>query len=54
VTGLSGNPPFALPISASSATNSITAENPSSAVAAPASARQPSTQLQQLLCSDWI
>jgi len=34
VTGLSGNPPFALPISASSATNSITAENPSSAVAA--------------------
>ena len=34
VTGLSGNPPFALPISASSATNSITAENPGTAVAA--------------------
>jgi hypothetical protein len=34
VTGLSGNPLFALPISASSATNSITAENPAAAVAA--------------------
>ena len=34
VTGLSGNPLFALPISASSATNSITAENPGAAVAA--------------------
>jgi hypothetical protein len=32
VTGLSGNPPFALPISASSATNNITIENPSAAV----------------------
>src|SRR5258708_9856108 len=32
VTGLSGNPPFAVPISASSATNAITAENPSAAV----------------------
>jgi hypothetical protein len=32
VSGLSGNPPFALPISASSATNSITIENPSAAV----------------------
>ncbi len=32
VTGLSSNPPFALPISASSATSSITAENPSAAV----------------------
>jgi len=32
VSGLSGNPPFAVPISASSATNSITAENPSAAV----------------------
>ena len=34
VNGLSGNPLFALPISASSATNAITAENPSAAVAA--------------------
>lgn len=32
VTGLSGNPPFALPISASSATNAITIESPSAAV----------------------
>lgn len=32
VTGLSSNPLFALPISASSATNSITIENPSAAV----------------------
>ncbi|MGB7847915.1 MAG: TonB-dependent receptor [Candidatus Acidiferrum sp.] len=32
VTGLSGNPPFALPIAASSATNGITIENPSAAV----------------------
>lgn len=32
VTGLSGNPPFALPISASSATDNITIENPSAAV----------------------
>ena len=32
VVGLSGNPLFALPISASSATNSITVENPSAAV----------------------
>jgi hypothetical protein len=32
VTGLSGNPLFALPISASSATNNITIENPSAAV----------------------
>ena len=32
---LSGNPPFALPISVSSATNSITAENPSATVTAP-------------------
>lgn len=32
ISGLSGNPPFALPISASSATNSITIENPSAAV----------------------
>lgn len=32
ITGLSSNPPFALPISASSATNSITIENPSAAV----------------------
>ena len=32
VTGLSSNPPFALPISASSKTNSITLENPSAAV----------------------
>jgi len=32
VTGLSANPLFALPISASSATNSITIENPSAAV----------------------
>lgn len=32
VSGLSGNPLFALPISASSATNSITIENPSAAV----------------------
>jgi len=34
VTGLSANPLFALPISASSSTNSITAENPAAAVAA--------------------
>jgi len=33
VSPLSSNPPFAVPISASSATNSITAENPSAAVA---------------------
>jgi len=32
ITGLSGNPPFAVPIAASSATNAITAENPSAAV----------------------
>jgi hypothetical protein len=32
VTGLSSNPTFALPISAASATNSITLENPSAAV----------------------
>lgn len=32
VSGLSSNPPFALPISASSPTNSITLENPSAAV----------------------
>jgi len=32
VSGLSGNPPFALPISASSATNAITIEDPSAAV----------------------
>jgi hypothetical protein len=32
ISGLSGNPPFALPISASSATNSITIEDPSAAV----------------------
>jgi hypothetical protein len=32
VTGLSSNPPFALPISAASASNSITLENPSAAV----------------------
>ena len=32
VTGLSSNPPFALPLSASSASNSITLENPSAAV----------------------
>ncbi len=32
VTGLSSNPPFALPLSASSASNSITVENPSAAV----------------------
>jgi carboxypeptidase family protein/TonB-dependent receptor-like protein len=32
ISGLSANPPFALPISASSATNSITIENPSAAV----------------------
>jgi Carboxypeptidase regulatory-like domain len=32
VSPLSANPPFAVPISASSATNSITAENPSAAV----------------------
>src|SRR5260370_41045203 len=32
VTGVSGNPPFPLPISASSATNNITIENPSAAV----------------------
>jgi hypothetical protein len=32
VSPLSSNPPFAVPISASSATNSITAENPSAAV----------------------
>src|SRR5467141_606974 len=35
VTGLSSNPPFALPISAASASNSITLENPSAAVGAP-------------------
>src|SRR5712664_1681884 len=35
VTGLSSNPLFALPISAASATNSITLENPSAAVGAP-------------------
>jgi len=34
VSFLSSNPPFAVPISASSATNSITAENPSAAVLA--------------------
>jgi hypothetical protein len=33
ITGLSANPLFAVPIAASSATNSITAENPSAAVA---------------------
>ena len=33
VTGLSSNPPFALPLSAASASNSITLENPSAAVA---------------------
>jgi len=32
VTGLSGNPPFALPLTANSAANSITLENPSAAV----------------------
>jgi len=32
VTGLSSNPPFAVPIAANSATNSITIENPSAAV----------------------
>jgi len=32
VSPLSSNPPFAVPISASSATNSITAENPSAAI----------------------
>lgn len=32
VTGLSSNPPFALPISAGSATSSITLENPSAAI----------------------
>ncbi len=32
VTGLSANPPFALPISASSGSNSITLENPAAAV----------------------
>jgi hypothetical protein len=32
VTGLSGNPPFALPISVSSATSAITLENPSAAI----------------------
>ena len=32
VTGLSSNPPFALPISASSATSSITLENPAAAI----------------------
>jgi outer membrane receptor protein involved in Fe transport len=32
VTGLSANPPFALPISVSSATSSITLENPSAAI----------------------
>jgi Carboxypeptidase regulatory-like domain len=32
VTGLSSNPPFALPISAASASNNITLENPSAAV----------------------
>jgi hypothetical protein len=32
VSGLSSNPPFALPIAAASATNSITLENPSAAV----------------------
>jgi len=32
VTGLSSNPPFALPLSASSSSNSITLENPSAAV----------------------
>jgi hypothetical protein len=32
VSPLSGNPPFAVPIAASSATNAITAENPSAAV----------------------
>ncbi len=32
VTGLSSNPPFALPISTSSATNLITLENPSAAI----------------------
>jgi hypothetical protein len=32
VTGLSGNPPFALPISASSGTSAITLENPSAAI----------------------
>jgi outer membrane receptor protein involved in Fe transport len=34
VTGLSGNPPFALPISVSTKTNSITLENPSASIAA--------------------
>ena len=32
VTGLSGNPPFAVPISVSSATSAITLENPSAAI----------------------
>jgi hypothetical protein len=32
VTGLSSNPPFALPVSASSATNSITLENPAASI----------------------
>jgi hypothetical protein len=32
VTGLSGNPPFALPISVSSGTSAITLENPSAAI----------------------
>jgi hypothetical protein len=32
VSPLSGNPPFAVPIAASSATNAITAENPSAAI----------------------
>ena len=32
VTGLSGNPPFALPVNASSATSAITLENPSAAI----------------------
>lgn len=32
VTGLSSNPPFALPVSASSATNNITLENPANSI----------------------
>src|SRR5580704_10874435 len=32
ITGLSGNPPFAVPISVSSATSAITLENPSAAI----------------------
>jgi len=54
VTGLSSNPPFALPVSASSASNAITLENPSgsiSSISIGPSAINPS--FQNMYAQDW-